>query len=143
LICWAITFATAFSQSLLLVLPVVLGCSKQSEGMVPNLKIDGQVLQSKEPATIGEAAGLLLQAMDSDSRVAFAGVDRRDLILYHRGLGMLIRNEFRMWGTNTNLANSFIKTHSVARYPKDDPHPDNVSVAIIVHAWEQAQVFRK
>lgn len=128
-----------------LTLALIPACSKKDDlaGRIPDLELDDSVLRSKSPSTVDEAAGLLIQAMDGKSRVAFGFVERRDLILYHRSLGMLVRNEFNMWGSNTNLAYSYTNAHRVTGYQPDNSHPDTISGAIIERAWEKVQVLRK
>ncbi len=60
--------------------------------------------QEKQPATVEEAARLVLSWLEPEDRAQFvAAVEKDDLISLHFGLALAVRNRLGLWGSNEKL----------------------------------------
>ena len=84
------------------------------------------------PKTCDEAVELLLKELNSEGKERIRNTPREELVKFHFGLGMRIRNEFGMWGGNTALVDSCI-----SEKPGTRRHPDEASMIIIERVWER------
>lgn len=82
------------------------------------------------PKTVGEAVDILLRDLAPEVKEKIRTTSRKDLIQFHFGLGMGIRNRFGLWQGNKDLA---VSCGSV------DIHPDSCSMKIIEALWEKLQ----
>lgn len=82
------------------------------------------------PRTVEEAVDFLMRSLDPGVQEAIKQTNYQDLIKYHFGLGMYIRNEFGLWAGNYAL----LKSCGSA-----DTHPDNASMVIIQALWNKLQ----
>ena len=83
------------------------------------------------PASLDAAVGILLREMDDESRERIRGMKREELISFHMGWGMGIRNGFGLWGDNEALLLSACGGKRC--------HPDDASMKIIEAVWERLQ----
>lgn len=108
---------------------VGVSCSREPRlGTATEFTVNLTVQPDQRPRTLAQAADLLLAAMPPESKARFAATERRDLIVYHHGLGKLIRNEFGLWKDNPELLTN---CHAI--------HPDDASMVIITAAWQKVQ----
>ncbi len=84
--------------------------------------------ESLWPKTVDEAAALIVRELDEPSKVTVRKTARKELIGFHMGWGMGIRNRFGLWRGNTALLESC-----------KAPHPDSCSSVIIERVWELLQ----
>jgi hypothetical protein len=82
------------------------------------------------PATIDEAAGVVIAALPEAEAAKIASMAESDLINLHFGLGMWIRNNLGLWQGNDALMLSI-------RDGEMDIHPDDVSMLIIEQVWRR------
>jgi len=82
------------------------------------------------PATVAEAVNDLLGKLPAKDQDALRAMHREDLIQLHRGLGMSLRNQYDLWGSNQALLES-------ACGPSCDP--EEASMAIIDATWVALQ----
>lgn len=98
----------------------------------------GNAAQSPEsaewPVTCQQAIDLVLSGLDESSKREIATTPREDLVSFHHGWGMGIRNGTGMWRGNVPLVDSCI-----ARRPGSQRHPDTASMIIIEEVWESLQ----
>ena len=75
----------------------------------------------KQPATVEEAARLVLEWLSPEDRAQLATMERNDLVSrLHFGLGMAIRNELGLWHGNEKLLEDCLRhdtneLHSLSR----------------------------
>jgi hypothetical protein len=105
------------------------GCHREVESSTPtDFPVNLSVPEQQRPKTLEQAVDMLLSAMPPESMAKFAATSNNDLILYHHGLGTLIRNEYGLWkGNNELLTNCHAKV------------PDDASMVIIKAAWQKAR----
>ena len=84
------------------------------------------------PRTKEEAINTLLKLYPEGSREEFANAKREDLIGYHFGFGMTIRNSFGLWGKGSPLLKDL-----------GGGHPDDASMILIEAFWERLQEMKK
>ena len=82
------------------------------------------------PATVAEAVNDLLGKLPAKDQDALRAMRREDLIQLHRGLGMSLRNQYDLWGSNQALLES-------ACGPSCDPQ--EASMVIIDATWVALQ----
>jgi hypothetical protein len=84
--------------------------------------------KEKWPKTVKEAVANILSTMNVKNKKIIKNTKKDDLIKYHHGWGMGIRNEFGLWRGNKALM-------------KDTKanHPDDASMVIIKAVWEELQ----
>lgn len=80
------------------------------------------------PRTVEEAVERLIDEMPDDLVLELAYTPEDHLIIYHRWLGMGIRNNFGLWRGNKSLLRSCGSA---------DMHPDSASTVIIKATWER------
>lgn len=80
------------------------------------------------PRSKEEAIETLLRLFPAEARKEFAATKREDLIQYHFGFGMTIRNAFGLWNPVSPL-----------REDLGGGHPDDASMVLIVAFWERLQ----
>ena len=119
------------------VLSLVVACDQQAPWMGPE---DAKIVEGW-PKTCDAAVDRILGALDKTSVADLKKVKQEDLIAYHHGWGTGIRNDFGLWGGNTELAvsctkNSVLGIKSSLFRP---PHPDDVSQEIINRVWLAVQ----
>jgi hypothetical protein len=81
------------------------------------------------PSTIEKAVKYLLDRMPEADKETLKNTAEDDLIRFHFGLGMYIRNQLGLWGTNKKLLDSFSGVY----------HPDDLSMEIIEAIWKELQ----
>jgi hypothetical protein len=87
--------------------------------------------QSLWPKTVDEAADALLAKLDDASKEKVRQTAKGDLIQFHFGWGMGIRNYFGMWMGNEALLKSCGDGKVI--------HPDTCSSVVIARVWERLQ----
>ena len=78
------------------------------------------------PASIEEAADILIEALSREELDAIKNMNEDDLLGLHMNLGQGIRNSMGLWGDNKALLRSC---------GSEDMHPDNASSAIVKFLW--------
>jgi hypothetical protein len=78
------------------------------------------------PKTLEEAADLILSRLRDKDKTVLRNTKKDDLIMYHHGWGMGIRNEFGLWQGNQALLKSC-----------GCSHPDDCSMRIMERVWEK------
>ena len=81
------------------------------------------------PSTINEAVRYMLDMMSEADKTVLWNTAKNNLIEYHFGLGMYIRNQLGLWGENKKLFDSM-------KWPCD---PDDLSMIIIEAMWKELQ----
>ena len=77
------------------------------------------------PATLNDCYLMLDSVLNNEQKNEIKNTNERDLIMYHRGLGMWIRNNFGLWSNrNVGIRALFIENNIL--------HPDSMSQLIIV-----------
>ena len=87
--------------------------------------------QDDWPRTVDEAVNLILIKLDDASKAQVKSTARADLVKFHRGWGMGIRNSYGLWGGNTDLLKSCGDDKVI--------HPESCSAVIIEHVWQKLQ----
>ncbi len=80
------------------------------------------------PKTVDEAVTRLLAEMNDAEKAELRATKKEELIMYHMGWGVAIRNEFGLWKGNTELMADCHKQH-----------PDDASGVIIEAVWQKLQ----
>lgn len=88
------------------------------------------------PTTIIEAVNILLSELPIESKQQIKDSSEDDLINFHIGLGMTIRNIFGLWQKDSKL-------YENCRELSGDPnlHVDDASGIILKALWERLQDF--
>lgn len=86
--------------------------------------------QKQWPATIDEAAGVVIAALHEAEAAKIAGMPESELIHLHFELGMWIRNNLGLWQGNDALMQAL-------REREPDIHPDDASMLIIEQVWRR------
>jgi uncharacterized protein DUF6794 len=94
----------------------------------PDYDIDERSRRAWWPSTLDFAVGRLMDGMDEKSKERVRDTKKEDLISFYLGLGTGIRNEFGLWGGNTNLP---------AECHTNDP--EEASMVIIETFWKKLQ----
>jgi hypothetical protein len=79
------------------------------------------------PSSVAEASSRIIRDMSEEDKVMFVRMAERELIQFHFGLGMGIRNSFGLWGKNDALLSDC----------GEDIHPDDCSHVIIKRVWSE------
>lgn len=82
------------------------------------------------PQTVDEAVERILQGMSDADKQLLRSTPKDDLIQFHFGWGMGIRNNFGLWGGNASLMRSCAAASGQAFM-----HPDDASMVIIEAVW--------
>ena len=92
------------------------------------------------PQTVGKAVDLLVGALSEQDKQRIRAMPKDDLIQFHFGWGMSIRNAFGLWGGNAAL----MRSCAGWRYGPDATfmHPDDASCVIIEAVWKRLRVKR-
>jgi len=88
----------------------------------------------KWPSSLDAAVSSLVAELSDKSIKTLCQTKKQDLIWYHFGWGTYIRNSFGLWGGNEGLLRSACGGKSC--------HPDDASMIIIEHVWENLQEKR-
>ncbi len=95
--------------------------------------------QRKQPATVEEAARLVLEWLSPDDRAQFvAAMGKDDLASLHFSLALAVRDRLGLWGTNEKLLMDCAR----ARYGEDGLpyiHANEASSTIIQRVWDLAR----
>ena len=86
--------------------------------------------RKRGPATIEEAAGVVIAALPESEAAKIAAMPESDLIHLHFGLGMWIRNNLGLWQGNDALMQAL-------REREPGIHPDDASMLIIEQVWRR------
>lgn len=89
--------------------------------------------QGPLPKTVDEAVEYILKDMDQESIKKLRATPCHDLIKFHFGWGMGIRNSLGLWQKDSPLRRSCAK-----RVGQEDMHPDEASGIIIEAVWQKA-----
>ena len=89
--------------------------------------------QKQWPETVSEAVDRLLAHMSEKAREDLKNAVEDDLLSFHFGLGLYVRNNFGLWAGNDKL----LESCGGGVYPL--VHPDDVSAKIIKAAWERVR----
>ncbi len=92
--------------------------------------------KKKWPKTVDEAVERLMAEISEEDKKTLMNTPERELIQYHFGLGMYIRNEFGLWQGNTDLLESCCG----GGYYQE---PDEASSVIIKALWERLKTFQR
>lgn len=84
------------------------------------------------PRTMKAAVNRLLEEMSEDAKYRLKFSGKNDLVKYHFGLGMYIRNEFNLWHKNNDL---------LLECGGTEMHPDEASIVIIESLWKELQLI--
>ena len=82
------------------------------------------------PETLKDAVADILSGMSEADKQKLRTTPKGDLIMFHFGWGMGIRNAYGLWGGNTKLIESACGKPC---------HPDDASMAIIEAVWAALQ----
>jgi hypothetical protein len=82
------------------------------------------------PATCNAAVEWLIENLDEKKKIEIKTTPKADLIKYHRGWGMGIRNNFGLWRGNKTLLESCLKLRENEQF-----HPDSASMILIEEMW--------
>lgn len=82
------------------------------------------------PQTVDGAVDEILSKMDAESKARVGKMPREDLIQFHLGWGMGIRNRYGLWKGNAALLESC---------GGKKMHPEHCSMIIIERVWERLQ----
>jgi hypothetical protein len=88
--------------------------------------------RAKWPRSVAEAVKSLIAELSEEEKTIIREMAKEDLIKFHHGWGMGIRNEFGLWRGNDEL---FKDTGA--------EDPDGASMAIIKAVWEELRMERK
>lgn len=83
------------------------------------------------PTTVDQAARQIVSVLDDESKTRVRTTKKDDLIQYHLGWGMGIRNSLGLWRGNEKLLESCGQGRKV--------HPDDCSMVIITAVWTLLQ----
>jgi hypothetical protein len=83
------------------------------------------------PRTVEQAVAVLLPGLDEKERETIRGMPRGDLIRFHHGWGMGIRNDLGLWRGNDDLLRAC-----------GEKHTDDASMVIIEAVWDALQKER-
>jgi len=86
------------------------------------------------PTTHEEAVAHLVGTMSKEDKQKVRSTTKEDLIKFHFGWGMGIRNDFGLWGKNSELLQSCARKKG-----QEQIHPDAASMLIIEGVWEALQ----
>ena len=87
------------------------------------------------PQTVGKAVDLLVGALSEQDKQRIRAMPKDDLIQFHFGWGMSIRNAFGLWGGNAALMRSCAEVSGRAFM-----HPDDASMVIIEAVWQRLRL---
>ncbi|KPK50055.1 MAG: hypothetical protein AMK72_03110 [Planctomycetes bacterium SM23_25] len=95
------------------------------------------------PRSYEEAVSRLVSELTDEDKTLLRALPKDDLIGFHMGWGMGIRNGFGLWQGNRDLLVSCgLRAHPELREALKDPnvrvdfHPDDISMTIIEGVWE-------
>ena len=94
------------------------------------------------PQTVDEAVDLLVGALSEQDKQRIREMPKDDLIQFHFGWGMGIRNAFGLWGGNAALMRSCAEWRYGAGPDATFMHPDDASCVIIEAVWKRLRVKR-
>ncbi|MHC4418834.1 MAG: DUF6794 domain-containing protein [Planctomycetota bacterium] len=107
----------------------------EGKAMKDEVESDAEGLGEGLPRTYEEAVAELLAVMSAEDKRSVQSTPKDDLIEFHFGWGMGIRNDFGLWGgSNKQLLESCAKRSGVEHI-----HPDDASMLIIEGVWEALQ----
>ncbi len=119
---------TGFFLSLLV---LVSGCDKKVESVSKPPIVENPIV-ADDPATwprsVDEAATRIIASLSEEDKKTVRETPRDELIMFHMGWGMGIRNSTGLWRGNEEL----LKDTGVE-------HPDGASMVIIEAIWERLQ----
>jgi len=122
--------------------------------------IDKGELKMSQPSTVQEAVQFLIKNMTKKDQEYFINTKFDDLIQFHHGLGMWIRNNFGLWTGNDDLKRNCLaiqKEKYLDQYKSDQDyyeklvnqfgkkvlpeimHADDASFIIIQECWKALQ----
>ena len=87
------------------------------------------------PQTVDAAVDLLVGALSDQDKQRIRAMPKDDLIQFHFGWGMSIRNAFGLWGGNSALMRSCAEVSGRAFM-----HPDDASMVIIEAVWQRLRL---
>jgi hypothetical protein len=87
------------------------------------------------PQTVDEAVNRLVGALSEQDKQRIRELPKDDLIQFHFGWGMGIRNAFGLWGGNAALMQSCAEVSGRAFM-----HPDDASMVIIEGVWQRLRL---
>ena len=90
----------------------------------------------KFPDTISESINILLSSLSIEDKQQIKDSSEDELINFHFGLGMSIRNDFGLWDKNSKLFEDCKKISG-----NQNLHVDDASEIIIKSLWERLQKF--
>ncbi|HSY40504.1 MAG TPA: DUF6794 domain-containing protein [Polyangia bacterium] len=97
------------------------------QGETPAAPPKAVVPRDTWPTTVDEAARQIIGRLDEKSKDRLRKDEKKNLIRYHLGWGMGIRNSFGLWQGNTKLLESCGGGKPI--------HPDDCSMIIIEAVW--------
>jgi len=112
-------------------LVLVSGCNKRGESISEPPVVENPIV-ADDPATwprsVDEAATRIIASLSEEDKKTVRETPRDQLIMFHMGWGMGIRNSTGLWRGNEEL----LKDTGVE-------HPDDASMVIIEAIWERLQ----
>ncbi len=119
-----------FLASILLILSTTLPSRAQDKNAsVSSPKpLIGMQKEKSWAKTVKEAVAQILSKMSDTDKATVKNKKKEDLIKYHRGWGMGIRNDLGLWQGNEALMKD-----------AKAQHPDDASMVIIEAVWEELQ----
>ena len=88
----------------------------------------GEPAQNKWPKTVAEAVTDIVGGMSEEDKQLVRQTSKKDLISFHLGWGMGIRNNYGLWRGNRDLLTSACGKPC---------HPDDASMIIIEAVWAE------
>jgi len=82
------------------------------------------------PVTVENTVNDILSSMSEESKKVVKGTPKDDLIKFHHGWGMCIRNYYGLWRGNEKLIKSACGKPC---------HPDDASMIMIEAVWDHLQ----
>lgn len=116
-----------------LLLAAELGCAGSHEPVLRTEDCPPPTMTAK-PTTLEEAVTLLVCELSDADKDLLCSMAREDLIDFHFGWGMGIRNEFGLWHDDSPLLRS-----CAAAAGREWIHPDSASTLIMEGVWDKLQ----
>lgn len=99
---------------------------EQPAATQPGAAASQPTAEAPRPRTVAEAVPFVLAKLSDADKQKIKETPKKDLILFHHGLGTGIRNQTGLWQGNAALLEDCGK-----------PHPDDCSMLIIEALWEE------
>jgi len=85
------------------------------------------------PENLKQCYQALKEILPLQEQQEFAKTPFRNLSKYHHSLGLWIRNNWKLWGTEKNPLRDLLKREGIV-------HPDEMSSHILKYCWSQFRI---